>query len=249
MEFGDCAELKHQFEIYEELLKSFSKSKKSDGGVRLLELDGWYRNELPPVLMSRGNVTVAELTNVTEWKMLRGHWRPRNKQLVAGNAEADVADCSRRAFAAVSAGNLRDALDILSKLKGVGPATSSAVLAAYDKTGKAFFMADEVIAATPGVPAGTYTAKAYMQISEWLQKRCDELNAACTCGVRCVWTPSKLERIVWCKTVAPKLPTPSSEASKKASATPPTARSDAAAPDTSSTPETKTPAAKKAKRS
>ncbi|HKP74805.1 MAG TPA: hypothetical protein VJT67_04645, partial [Longimicrobiaceae bacterium] len=73
-------------------------------GLKVLpELDRWYREELPGLLAARErpHVTRAELVRLTEWKMARGIWRPRNLALVQGNDAALVERASAQALAKV----------------------------------------------------------------------------------------------------------------------------------------------------
>ena len=50
---------------------------------RLIELDKWYYEELPRKLKEGREevVTLEEMEWVTEWKLLRGKWRPKLKQV------------------------------------------------------------------------------------------------------------------------------------------------------------------------
>ena len=43
----------------------------------LVELDRWYRDELPGAIAARAHphVTHGEIVKLTEWKMARGVWR------------------------------------------------------------------------------------------------------------------------------------------------------------------------------
>jgi hypothetical protein len=100
-------------------------------GVRPLpELDRWYRDELPGLIAARKrpHVTHAEMVRVTEWKMARGIWRPRNLALVRGNDPAAVERISGDALAKVP--HPSEPIAVLAKLAGVGPATASAVASA-----------------------------------------------------------------------------------------------------------------------
>src|SRR5687767_13714342 len=92
------------------------------GSQRLAELDRWLREELPSALSSRGAspcITLDELGWATEWKMLRGVWRPRNLQLVRGNPEPEVKRLSAEAFRALP--DPRIPIALLARLAGVGP--------------------------------------------------------------------------------------------------------------------------------
>jgi len=61
------------------------------------------------------------------WKMTRNKWRPSGK-LVDRNEDQSVRATTKRAFAIVAkkgANGIEAAIDILSTLKGIGPATAS----------------------------------------------------------------------------------------------------------------------------
>lgn len=60
------------------------KMKKQESRQRLIELDHWYYDELPKAVEKRRRagsdyLTCEELVDITEWKMLRGIWRAKNK--------------------------------------------------------------------------------------------------------------------------------------------------------------------------
>ena len=69
------------------------------------------------------------------------------------------------------------ALRHLAVLRGVGPATASAVLAAIDPV-RAPFMADEAMEAIPGFGLRKYTLKAYSQFRRALVERAESLQDA-----------------------------------------------------------------------
>lgn len=108
--------------------------------------------------------------------MTRGIWRPRNKQLVSSNDENEVEIASKEAFVLVKDGsekNIKKAMGILSKLKGVGPATSSALLACYCPT-VIPFMSDEALKCT-NLPL-SYTQKNYMEFQKKIKDKWDSLD-------------------------------------------------------------------------
>ena len=69
---------------------------------------------MPQELQQRGFATKEEMGKITEWKMLRGQWRPRNLQLVLSNSEKDVKDLSKAAFSLIS--EKKDLADPIKKL-------------------------------------------------------------------------------------------------------------------------------------
>ncbi len=93
---------------------------------------------------------------MVQFKHLRGKFRPNAKQLDR-NTEEDVAQVSGRAIATASP---RKAIEELSTLKGVGPATASCVLAVL-RPRDVPFMADESVESIPGHAPIEYNIKAY----------------------------------------------------------------------------------------
>ncbi len=160
----------------------------AQGSKVLPELDRWYRDELPGLIAARKrpHVTHAELVRVTEWKMARGIWRPRNLQLVRGNDADLVERTSGDALAKIP--HASEPIAILSKLAGVGPATASAVVSAAAPDIYPFF--DELVAAKlPGLGQVTFTPREYAKYAEALRDRAKRLGKG--------WTPVMVERTVW----------------------------------------------------
>lgn len=161
----------------------------ADQGVAgLAELDGWYRAELPALLAERTpvEITRSELVDVVRWKMRRGEWRARNLGLAESNAEAVVRGASARAFAAVA--DPRRALAALQELAGVGPATASAVLAAYRPERYPFL--DELVgAAIPDLGPARFTPAYYARYAVALRDRATGLGAG--------WTAQAVGLALW----------------------------------------------------
>jgi hypothetical protein len=163
------------------------------GGRRLVELDTWYHAELPEMVGSRSprSITLDELIRVVEWKMHRGVYRARNLVLVRSNSPAEVETASREAFEA--APHPTRPIARLAKLKGVGPATASAVLAAVRPDAYPFF--DDVVAdAIPEFGRVDFTLKTYARYAERLVERSALLGVGCP-TVR--WTPHAVGQALW----------------------------------------------------
>jgi hypothetical protein len=159
----------------------------------LEEVDRWHREELPALLAGRTPpyVTRDELARVTTWKMKRGVWRERNRQLVLGNDSRLVETTSADAFAAMP--DLRRPIALLCALAGVGPATASAVLAAYRPDLFPFF--DDLVAAQiPGLGPVAFTAAYYARYADQLRTRAAALAAACESPV---WTVHAVSQALW----------------------------------------------------
>ena len=159
----------------------------------LSELDAWYRSELPVLIAARvpAYISRAELERVTAWKMKRGVWRERNRLLVQSNTPAIVRKISRDAFAAIP--DPRKPVDILSRLAGVGPATSSAVLACCAPLIYPFF--DELVAAQiPGFGKVAFTASYYQRYAAELRQRAERLRKTCTYRE---WTAHDISQALW----------------------------------------------------
>lgn len=160
----------------------------AQGVARLPELDGWYRESLPPAIASRNVpcITIDELVRTTEWKMARGVWRAPNLVLVRSNDAARVIDVSAAALALVP--HPTGPVERLASLSGVGPATASAVVAAFDPSRYPFF--DELVAAQiPGLGTVAWTLGYYARYATALRDR------AATLGQD--WTPAAVATALW----------------------------------------------------
>ncbi len=158
------------------------------GVAKLPELDRWYREELPGLVAARSpaHVTLPELVRATEWKMARGVWRAPNLVLVRGNDPDVVVETSAEALATVP--HPRTPIAHLAELKGVGPATASAVVAAAAPELYPFF--DEIVAAQlPELGKVAWTLGYYVRYAEALRERAGQLGDG--------WTPAALERALW----------------------------------------------------
>ncbi|XP_067433480.1 uncharacterized protein zgc:112496 [Thunnus thynnus] len=175
-----------------------AKEAKGKKPGKLLNLDKWYQEELPAVISTRPDkhITQSELVKLMEWKLTRGKFRPRLQQLVASNSEDTVEKCSRKAFSLLP--DVQAAIMELSSLKGVGPATASAVLAAGAPE-QAAFMSDEAMESVPGLKPIQYTAKHYALYLGKMLELTKRLNKA---DPQQDWTPHRLELCLWASTIA-----------------------------------------------
>jgi len=158
------------------------------GVARLSELDRWYRDELPGLVVQRrkAHVTQSELIRLTEWKMARGVWRAPNLILVRSNAPEAVVETSTAALAAVP--HPTAPIATLAKLKGVGPATASAAAAAAEPRLYPFF--DELVAAqVPTLGKVAWTMSYYARYAQAIRDRAAQLGPE--------WTPVMVEQALW----------------------------------------------------
>jgi|GEM_PF-498644 hypothetical protein len=170
---------------------------------QLPELDAWYCNELPRVLAARqpASVTKAEFLDILRWKMKRGDWREWNRVRVANTDARVIQKHAQDAFAAARAldadiptasKEYKKPLQILSELDGVGPATASAVLAAYRPDLYPFF--DEWIAREiPGLGKVAFTASYYWKYADALRGKAKELRELC--GAE--WNAQEVGQALW----------------------------------------------------
>ncbi|BGP17624.1 hypothetical protein JCM10213_001275 [Rhodosporidiobolus nylandii] len=157
------------------------RAKASKSSKDLVELDAWYRGDLRQLVAdrrkanedSKAQLTREELGRLMEWKLARGKFRPRLQDLVLSNPPSLVSSTSSIASCTAPA----DALSQLSSLKGVGPATASAVLALWHPETEPF-MSDEALEncdeygeGKDGKGKKEYTVKAWRGYREKMQER------------------------------------------------------------------------------
>ena len=172
------------------------KKKKPD----LIELDQFWRETYPAEVSHRGLsspnfITLDEISKIMTWKITRGKFRPLQK-LVDSNKADDVVSTSQAAFLLMSdqvvdigsktqgasktnCAKCKNVIETLMKLKAIGPATASAILAPlYPQYFP--FMSDEALLASEEDVAGKkeYTMKSYLQFQERM------INKARTLGFK-----------------------------------------------------------------
>ena len=193
-EESDCAQWHRRLDQYDSAIAALGKEK-------LVNLDRWFREELPTKILERvaPRIYHDELQGIAAWKMHRGSWRERNRQLIAAIPPEQVEEVSREAFAAIP--DPRKPVAILSTLPGVGPATASAALAAYAPQIYPFF--DELVAAfIPDLGPVAFTMSYYLKYATALRERADLLNATCsdtasTAGTLRKWTAHDVAQALW----------------------------------------------------
>ncbi|KAH6942364.1 hypothetical protein HPB50_004181 [Hyalomma asiaticum] len=160
-----------------------------------------YQEQLPKTIQARKDKHVVheELVKIMKWKLMRGKYRPQLLDLVRINTELAVKSTSKKAFRKLP--NLSGAITALTNLKGIGPATASAILAAAFPE-QAPYMADESMLSTPGVEATDYTLAEYLNYAERI-KTCTEQLAEK--DPNSTWTPHKVELVLWAHYVAREL--------------------------------------------
>ncbi|KAL3771246.1 hypothetical protein ACHAW5_006655 [Stephanodiscus triporus] len=181
----------------------------------------------PAAAAGATSLTKEQLLDViVEWKFLKG--KPRNAlwPLLRSNADASVAAASRRAFAAADgipktmsvdassdgddasryATEIAAAVSRLCEIRGVGPATASAVLCLYRPDVFAF-MDDEVIECLYDGKRG-YTLKIYLEVNDRCREIASQLNMAMeerkgdlegssSSSSGGGWTPCKVGKALW----------------------------------------------------
>ncbi|XP_054913933.1 uncharacterized protein zgc:112496 isoform X1 [Poeciliopsis prolifica] len=197
------------YEKYRDVMEAAAKARRP----KLLQLDKWYQEELPALILSRPDkhITLSELKMLMEWKLTaacvscvvqRGKFRPRLQQLVASNDQDAVQKRSRTALGLLP--DVPAAVAELSGLKGVGPATASAVLAAAAPA-LAAFMSDEAVENVPGLQPVQYTAKHYALYLDKMAAQAAKLNRVDPLQD---WTPHRLELCLWAAATAARLQLP-----------------------------------------
>jgi hypothetical protein len=171
----DCKEWTEHLENYYTEVSSLEKD-------NLLELERWFQEELPNQLNKQKKpFASADLIRLVTWKVgLRGKWRPRLLDFAKAANDKDIEEAYTKARTAVDGAKgdtdaeaIKQAMAALTALKGVGPATASALLQAMNPNFMAF-MSDEAMLAALG--SKDYTAAKGMELLKALKKKAAELT-------------------------------------------------------------------------
>ncbi|KAL8276914.1 hypothetical protein RQP46_010642 [Phenoliferia psychrophenolica] len=180
------ADLRLALESYDASLSTRAGASKASSD--LVALDAWYRTTLRTSLSSSPTaLTVEQLGRLMEWKLARGKWRPKLVEMANSNPQTLLTSCTPPSPTATA----KVSLTALCSLKGVGPATASAILSLYfPKTEP--FLSDEAFEAM-GLGKAEYTVKGWEKFRAAMEKRLadgkwetmEELEKACwSWGVR-----------------------------------------------------------------
>ncbi|KAK0544234.1 hypothetical protein OC845_005712, partial [Tilletia horrida] len=147
-------ELREYLSRYIEALQVRSEAHQTSKDVVAQDL--WYRTTLRQKLKDRKQkegtayLDKSDLVTLMQWKLARGKWRPRLEQYMRDHSEKEIRSATEAAFKgldedkgqAQSAALPIESLKALTELKGIGPATASAILAAYAPS-RVPFLSDE----------------------------------------------------------------------------------------------------------
>lgn len=136
--------------------------------------DTYLWTHLPSLIASRTppHITSSEYSRLVRWKLQRGKFRPRLQAYADVLTDSEVIPASTAAFSALEDRNVRNALRPLLLLRGCGPATASAVLAAADTSVP--FMSDELLLAADG--ERRYTVPVYLRLIDRVRAKAASLS-------------------------------------------------------------------------
>lgn len=167
------------------------------------KIDAWYRGELPSILAARKPpyVTKDEFLEILRWKMKRGDWREYNRIRIVNTDARTVKKAAQNGLTAArdldpaiptASKEYKAPIQLICELDGVGPATASAVLAAYRPDLYPFF--DEWIGKRiEGLGKVAFTPGYYWKYADALRTKAKELNELCKGG----WSAQEVGQALW----------------------------------------------------
>ncbi|KAJ3355266.1 hypothetical protein GGF32_002095 [Allomyces javanicus] len=156
-------------------------------GQSFADLDEYVSTTLPAVVfgdaksknVGQGHLTLDQLATVMAWKLMRGKYRATLMGLIRSNDSAAVIDVTTRAVQQIrvrreqsrecgskdEVASLMAVVMELTAVRGVGPATATAIASFLDPD--APFMSDELMAAA-GIKAPKYSFAEYERVVAYL---------------------------------------------------------------------------------
>jgi len=179
---------KSDVKVWEKIDSCYEDMLDEKGGKKLVKLEQLCM-DLSKRLHedSRPTISKDELLQLVEWKFSKGKPRWALINLLKSNQPKSVEKCSTAAFKQSEDGNISEAMKCFCELKGVGPATASALLSLH-RDDLFAFMDDEVIECLYDGKRG-YTLKIYLDVN----KQCTEI--AEKLGKN--WTSRRIGRALW----------------------------------------------------
>lgn len=206
--------------IWLSIEKRYKDMMELKGGIKLLELDLYCEqlmneyNTRPMIIFNKN-----DLMQLIQWKFTKGKPRyPLIKQ-IESNSDETVQKCVKNAFIEASKttnSNVanKKAIEYICQLKGIGPATASAILSLYQPHIYSF-MDDEIIEALYDKKRG-YTIPIYLAVNERCIQISNQLNSllsttslpnkhkkdsstttTSTDSSNIIWTPRRVGQTLW----------------------------------------------------
>ncbi|KAJ4003229.1 hypothetical protein NW752_012174 [Fusarium irregulare] len=152
------------------------------GQKTLLELDEYrYRKALENFnTESRAQpMALDDIKTLVEWKLRHGKFRPTLMKLVSSNDPSDAQDVVKQAVEMYDkTADIGAAVKVLTKLRGIGPATASLLLAVHDAS-RVIFFSDEAfwwLCCDSKQSPIKYDAKEYSALCSKFEKLRDRLG-------------------------------------------------------------------------
>ncbi|KAJ4424384.1 hypothetical protein N0V82_000903 [Gnomoniopsis sp. IMI 355080] len=152
------------------------------GQKTLSELDSYRYTDAPTqfsLKQSSRPMQLQDVKTLVEWKLKHGKFRPTLMKLVSSNEVSFTEDTIRSAIDMYKKdSDAAAAVDALAKLKGIGPATASLLLAVHDPKHVIFF-ADEAfywLCSNGRKGPIKYNAKEYKEVNAKAQVLARRLN-------------------------------------------------------------------------
>ncbi|KAG7447385.1 uncharacterized protein BT62DRAFT_931224 [Guyanagaster necrorhizus] len=153
------------------------------------------------------SITLPELQTIMDYKLAFGQNRPTLRAMIRKNMDSQVKDCSRRAFVLpeLQSGHwdrVKEGMDILCELKGVGPATASLILSLVYPEHIPFFSDEatvDVLSPAGGRKGIKYTMKTYKELFDALGSIAGSINSNEEQGAALEVTVGRgaVERAIW----------------------------------------------------
>jgi hypothetical protein len=177
----------------------YAEMLEAKGGKELVESDHFCMNHLKDRMLQHKCITKEELLKIVQWKFLKGKPRHALMNLLKSNSETDVKDHTKSGMMFADDNNIDGAINEIAKLRGVGPATASAILSIF-KPSLFAFMDDEVIECLYEGKRG-YTTTIYRHINDECIKLANQLNSICkedNCNDNDdEWNPHRVGMTLW----------------------------------------------------
>ncbi|CAN8101465.1 unnamed protein product [Discula destructiva] len=168
---------------YDGIIEAVSASKSvKPGQTTLAELDRYRYTEAPALFALKKPsrpMQLQDIKTLVEWKLKHGKFRPTLMKLVSSNEASFANDTVKGAVDSYQkTSDVPATVDALAKLKGIGPATASLLLAVHDPENAIFFSDEAFYWLCSGARRGPikYNQKEYRELNEKAQALAKRLH-------------------------------------------------------------------------